>query len=293
MILADLENLMGCVRQDTAFRHYPALSVVKAIVSAIERTVTRQYPGYQAKWRVTALSSPEPGSTGFEQENEDILAMTRELHRLKYQVLMVDRTKNAADHAITELGMGLLYNRRIGRCILATQDSGLLFVSFIKAVKTRIRMHLVGYDYIPESFLTEENSSSSLLRGDIAEILEQMPAQMPNALPARPRNARENTRAFLNDPRSVKNTGHHAWIAQTLACLKYIARDDWEVTFRDLVRGIRSRWRGPSPPDQTLSDILSVLGDKFFFRRTMFIYRPDEMDLFLTTHGSRFGETIL
>lgn len=289
MILADIENLIGCAGQDPAFRHYPPLSLTKAIVTAIERIVARQYPKYQSRWRVTALSSPEPGSAGFERESRIILEMTQELRRSKYQVLMVGRAKDAADDAITQLGEGLLYNRRIAHCILATQDGGAPFVSFINAVKTRIRIHLVGYDYIPESFLAEENFSYSLIRGEVAEILERMPAQVPTARPVSPRTLRESTRKFLNNPHSIENTEHYAWIAQTLACLKDAAQDGVEVRFRDLIRGVRSRWRGPSPPDQALSDILSVLGDRFFFRRTMFIYRPSEMDLFLTTHGDTFG----
>ncbi|GEM_PF-5569796 len=290
MILTDLENFMGCVGQDPALRHFPSLSIVKAIVSAIEHAVTRQYPNYQPRWRLTALSSPEPGSPGFVYENENILAMTRELHQMKYQALMVGRTKDAADDAITALGEGLLYNRRIGRCILATQDSGLPFISFINTIKTRIRIHLIGYDYIPDSFLTEEKFPYSLLKEDITEILEKVPLQTPTVQLVRPPNVREDVRKFLTDPGSLENTRHHAWIAQAITCLRDIAQDEceWETRFRDLVRGIRSRWRGPSPPEQTLADIIGVLGNKFFFKRTMFVYRKDEMELFLTTHGDTF-----
>ncbi len=288
MILTDLENLTGCVGQDPAFRDYPPLSRAKAVVCAIEQVVARQYPNYQAQWRVTALSWPKPGSVGFVYENENVLMITGELHRMKYKVLMVDRTEDAADHAITELGEGLLYNRRIGRCTLATQDSGFPFLSFIKRVKTRIRIHLVGYDYVPENFLAEEDFSYSLIRGEVAQILERIPMHTPPARPVRTPNVRESTRKFLNNPRFVQDTRHQAWIAQALACLKDMAQDEWEVRFRDLIRGIRSRWQGPSPPNQALSDILGVLGERFFSRRTFLIYRPDQMELFLTTHGDTF-----
>lgn len=288
MIITDIESIDGCVRQDPAFRHHPPLSRVRAIVPAIERQVARRYPDYQVRWRVTALSSPEVGSIGFVYQNENLLEITRELRRLRYQVLMVDRTKDAADDAITQLGEGLLYNRRISHCILVTQDSGPPFVSFIEAIKARVRIHLLGYDYIPDSFLAKEEFPYSLLKEDISELLEETPLQTLTVQPVRPPNVRENVRKFLTDPRSVENTQHHAWIGQAITCLQEIAQDEWETRFRDLVRSIRSRWRGPSPPEQTLTDIIGVLGNKFFFKRTLFVYKKYEMELFLTTHGDTF-----
>ena len=284
LAVVDLENFIGCIGTDPALQQYPSHIAVRATTSAIRQVASRQYPDCTIEWLITAFSLPDPQSDGYQREINQITLATLEANRLGFQVLSVKRDENSADCAITQLGSALLFDRRIKICMLATQDSGGPFVSFINTVSQRTQMHLLGYDYIPQSFPPESMISSSLLKGSITEIIRQMqPNRATNPHHRTATSIRESTYRFLNNPDFVTDPLYRAWIIQAIACVRAVAQDIQEetFTFSHLVRGVRSRWRGPFPPDKEFGDILNTIKDKFFSQRHILIYRPGEMILFL------------
>ena len=284
IIVADLENFCGCINADPALTGCSMSLATRASASAIRRRVSQQYPDCQIQWQVSAFSFPEPGSEAYREQVSQIARAAREANQLGYQVLTVKRGENTADYAITELASALLFDRRIKICILATQDSGADFVSFINTVRQRTEIHLIGYDYIPESFRTEDVMPSSLLKGDITEIVQQMRPRVQASHPRPADTLQQSTRKFLNNPDSLNNSTHRAWIAQAISGIRSATEERPEGTFRELITGVRSRWQGPFPPDRELGDMLNVLIDRFFSRRHILVYQPGTMILFLARH---------
>ena len=284
IIVADLENFWGCINADPALTGCSMSLATRASASAIRRQVSHRYPDCQIQWQVSAFSFPEPGSEAYQGQVNQIARAAREANQLGYQVLFVKRGENTADHAITELASALLFDRRIKICILATQDSGANFVSFINTVRQRTEIHLMGYDYIPESFRTGDVMPSSLLKGDITEIVQQIRPRVQASHPRSADTLQQSTRKFLSSPDSLNNSTHRAWITQAVSGIRSAAAEKPEGTFRELVTGVRSRWQGQLPPDKELGDRLNVLADRFFSRRHILVYQPGSMLLFLERH---------
>ena len=292
LIAVDFENLGGCAREDVELRRHSPFSVLKAIASEIEQVVAAQYPQYEIAFKITAFSSAE--SDPIDAVRYRARAM-EELGRRGYRVEVVTRRPNAADEAITTFATALLYDRAIKACVLATQDSGSDFVEFLQTTSRRTRVHLIGWTYVPDTFQTGGALPYSLIRDRIARTLEDTcprtvpsydstgprPANLPPPVPIPVHTVRQSTRAFLNNPSSLTNAEHYALIRQALIALQKVAQEKWQGTLPQLCRELKRQWQGPTPPNDALWDILQVIGDQFFYRRSALVYRPEQMSSFL------------
>ena len=314
MILVDWENLIGCAQKVLGLSRCCPASILRVLAPEIEETTRRQYPELEITWRITAFAFPRSESRREPGETESIEKTAEEARRHNYKVLVVERRDNAADDAITELGLAVLYDRRIKACVLATQDSGTPFVSFLETVKRRTRIHLIGFDYIPESFGAENVFSFSLLRSAVAARMKRTCPVMsvaPSALPAAPAPAlytqtsvtppspepisqvnlpqdqassptvRESALSFFRQPSSLTNVEHYQWIVRTLTHASRAMQDGWQGTRSQLFRSVKFHWQGPAPPDKVVQEILDVIQDRFFVRFYRLAYQPERMSAFL------------
>lgn len=299
MILTDFENWLGHANEDPILKQYPPASIITATASATEHEVRARYPDHEITRRFTAFSSPKLAGAN-PQEMRAIEEAAEAARQCRYQVETVDRAPDAADYAITQRGIDTSYNRRFGLLVIATQDGGPPWVALLAQMRTRTKVHLIGFDRIPPSFGGEEMLPFTSLKERVFAILTQTPPPVSldrrisqsddvraNAPPRTTtaydpsKTARESTHAFLANPDSVADTRHRAWITHALAYTKEMAGQNWEGTQLQLVRAIRSRWRGPAPPDEILGTILAVIAQRFFYRRTLLVYKPGEMISFL------------
>lgn len=304
--VVDFENFVGHVPQ------YPPLSVVRACATVIERIATEQYPDLEMAWRIAAFSSEESGQA---EEARYIIQASRLLDRMGYGVFSVDRRRDAADQKITRHAIALLHDRRIKLCLLATQDSGTPFVEFLNRIKIRTRIHLVGHDYIPNTF-GAEGIPFSLIGEDILRLLEAFhpdpcpqraedsyapprlqrseavqaafpvvppaPLSLPSACGADPvaPTVRESALAFLNH-RPVADPQHLQWVEQVFMLIQTAVAARWQVGFLSLYQKAKWSVSGPSPPDDALKDIVDIMANRFFERRSILIPRKDAMQSFL------------
>lgn len=312
--VVDFENFVGQIPQ------YPPLSVVRACATVIERIATEQYPDLEMAWRIAAFSSEESGQ---EEEARYIIQASRLLDRMGYSVFSVHRRRDAADQKITRHAIALLHDRRIKLCLLATQDSGTPFVEFLNRVKIRTRIHLVGHDYIPNTFAAE-GIPFSLIGEDILRLLEAfhpgpcpqraegsyapprlqrseaVQAALPVVPPAPPRlpsacradpvapTIRESALAFLNH-RPVADPQHLKWVEQVFRIIQTTIAEGWQLGFFSLYQKVRWNISRPFPPDDTLRDIVDVMADRFFQRRSILVPKEDAMESFLRKIGQRFS----
>lgn len=303
--VVDFENFVGHVPQ------YPPLSVIRACATVIERIAAEQYPDLEMTWRIAGFSSEESAR---DEESRYITQASRLLDRMGYSVFSVHRRKDAADQKITGHAVALLYDRRIKLCLLATQDSGTPFVEFLNKVKIRTRVHLVGYDYIPNTFRAE-GIPFSLIKEDIMRFLEsfhpgpqraedpyapprlQRSEAVQAALPIVPPPAppllspvcranpptptvRESALAFLNH-RPIADPQHQKWVEQVFMVIQTAVAEGWQVGFLSLYQKAKWSVSGPSPPDDALKDIVGVMANRFFERRSILIPQKDAMQSFL------------
>lgn len=184
--IVDFENLIGCAREILQLLYCPSV-VLKIIDTELARIISEQFPDYELTSRITAFSFP-PSSSGNTRDLERVARMAEAARQCGYTVLSVDREKDAADVAITALGLKLLEDRDVKAVVFCTNDSGnsqdpqseTSYVSFIKTVARRARLHLVGFHYIPRSF---EGYPSSLLQESVAQRFREIEARRLNPRP--------------------------------------------------------------------------------------------------------------
>lgn len=274
-----------------------------ANIFGIEQSIRDRYPRCRIEWRITAFSY-EPS-----QEMVEVLSAA------SYTIVRVQSKPDAADEALTNHGRWALFNRRIHLCVLATQDSGALFANFVRDTRKRHIVHCIGVDYVPASFAANEESSS-LIRGDVTRFLRTEPIRplsrpqrqdvealssavvppvplplkkhvVPTSRAATPLDVLENNAwlFFGADPDKVKDADHRALFAGVLAYVMELAFDGWRGTPLELFKDVRSRWRGPAPPDTaTLQRILRVVESRLFARNYTLTPRIGEMREFLERH---------
>lgn len=308
--VVDFENFVGQIPQ------YPPLSVIEVCAILIERIGAGQYPELEMTWRIAAFSSDE---TVRDEEARYVTQASRLLDRMGYSVLSVYRRKDAADEKITQHAIGLLHDRRIKLCILGTQDSGLPFVEFLRKVRVRTRIHLIGYDYIPDSFepagipftLIKEDALRLLRAGHSAPQKRDAPVFVPRTLPHRSETipatlaaiqtapvhaaslpatspaaptARESAIAFLNG-RPIADPRHLRWAEQVFRIIQTAVAEGWQIGFFSLYQKARWNMSRPFPPDNALRDIVEVMTDRFFERRSILVPKKDALQSFLGKLG--------
>ena len=183
--IVDFENLIACAREILGLWQYCPSFVLKIIDTEIGKIISGQYADCELSWKITAFSSPRADDPRTRLDLERVQKMAEAARQCGYMVLSVDREKDAADFAITELGLGLLSDRDIKAVVFATNDSGISqdpqsetsFASFIRTVSRRARLHLVGFHYIPRSFGGEEEFPFSLLKDAVARRFQEIAAQ--------------------------------------------------------------------------------------------------------------------
>lgn len=295
MICTDFENWLGHAKEDPILRRYAPAAIIQATASATEQEVRAYYPDYAITRRITAFAFPKLKGAD-PREVLDIEAAAEAARLCGYVVQIVDRAPDAADKAIVKYATDISFNRRFKLCIIATQDGKPPYADFLAQMKVRVRVHVIGFDRIPPSFGGEDTLPFSSLKERVFAILEQAPPVAPPRRSGSSRDApkdapppfrhdpvrsiRESAHAFLVNPDSIADPQHYAWIEQALACTVAAVQEQWQGEFLHLVRSVQARWPGRSPPNRELEAILKVVLDRFFFRKSTFVYKPGEMAAF-------------
>lgn len=278
IIALDIENITSLARRDERIRGYPAHDIIRAITTALERLALRL--SVDIVWRIASFSFPRLSRNNAPETRDDAigtLRMSLQMQEHGYIVPPVHQGANAADIVLTQLTLGVMRYSGIKACVLATQDSGEVFVKFVEETqRLKKQLHLVGYGYIPE-ILQLGRFTSSLLAEEISRILDQQ--GHPRAYSSDIRQNRtpaESLRALIRNPDEQIDAQHRAWIRQAAICVEKFTHGSWQGPLGHLLRGAHAHWQGPAPPDREFSDMMKVLTrTTMFAQRQILVYQPD------------------
>lgn len=293
ILVFDVENFLYAVRNDDLIhqemRRLNTFVLLLALIRALEDLIRNKF---FVIGRFAALAFPQ--TTHPRSDSRRPVLSPEEIQKCllnhAFSVSLEPHEKNAADNALVQRVAGFIEGQKPHTCIIATGDGRDPFPRFIQDLLARaIAVHVVSYDYTPESVRDNSNVRYSLLAADVRTHLQEFwshPAQkdekqLPSLVLVR-RSVRDYYRALQNSNVSAMQAidpTHRLWIIKTLEAIKSLTPigTRWELKFSEIHNAVKSyalQWPDRPPHEELVALLQEMIRSTNLFGRTS-VYTPN------------------